>query len=257
MAGKVLLINYTAPLKGDALLGALEAHGAAVAQASARAEEIGRQAAETDVFLLFAGDFVYSAPDVLQTVRELCLRDGQLLCVAGYRDEITAIEAALPKGLVERGFVRPFEAMDQIAGQVAAMAAEQAVRKGQKSILLVDDDDVFLEMMQKWLSSKYRVTAVRSGEQALTCVASHAPDLILLDYEMPEPAGPQVMERLREMPAAAGVPVVFLTGKCDERSAESAARLDPDGYLLKAAGKERVLDFVEQLFAKKEDSATN
>ncbi len=248
MAGKVLLINYTAPLSGDVLIGGLEKRGVTVVQTPARAEEIARQAENTDVFLLFAGDFIYGAPDVLKTLRDVCLRDNQILCVAGYRDELTVIESTVPKRLIERKFIRPYEEA-AIAEQVAALAAEHETRSRQKSILLVDDDDVFLEMMQKWLSTKYRVTAVRSGELALSCVASRVPDLILLDYEMPAPAGPQVVEKLREMPTAAEVPVVFLTGKCDERSAESAARLNPEGYLLKAAGKERVLEFLEQFFA--------
>ena len=66
-----------------------------------------------------------------------------------------------------------------------------------KRILLVDDDPTFLKMLQGWLHEKYNITAVKSGMQAITYLANHTPDLILLDYDMPITPGPQVMEMIR------------------------------------------------------------
>ena len=52
-----------------------------------------------------------------------------------------------------------------------------------KHILLIDDDLAYLKMVQGWLAPQYRVTIAKSGMQAITYIANHVPDLILLDYE--------------------------------------------------------------------------
>ncbi len=57
------------------------------------------------------------------------------------------------------------------------------------------------------------VCVCASGEEALRSVAEFQPQLILLDVMMPDMDGPTVLKRLREAPATAAIPVVFLTAK--------------------------------------------
>ncbi len=247
MAGKLLLINDEPTAVTAAVISGLEESGISTVQIKTSAEELEREAGNADAVLLVTGDFLFSSPEVLDRLKELCVRKSMLLWVCGYREEIAAIETVVPKSLVEHEFLRPIEAPGLVEKLVPLITANEA-RKRQKSLLLVDDDVTFLQMMQKWLSTEYRVSAVRSGKQAMNYVSSRRPDLILLDYEMPETPGPEVLKMLRESPAA-DIPVFFLTGKCDEKSAEKAALLEPDGYLLKAAGKEHVLSAVEEFFA--------
>ena len=248
MAGSILLISGAASQTASALAAELAARGIGAVRAEPVVEAIEREAAGAEVFLLFAEDLVYSAPDVLSRLGGLCFGKGKLLCVVGYREELAVIEAAVPKNLIEREFIRPLD-VKQFADGLQALLAAQEERKGQKSILLIDDDATFLRMMQDWLSAKYRVSAVKSGAQALAYLKARTPDLILLDYDMPETQGPEVLQKLRDEPSSADIPVIFLTGKCDERSEANVAPLEPDGYLLKAMGKERVLAAVERFFA--------
>ena len=49
-------------------------------------------------------------------------------------------------------------------------------------------------MMTRWLKKDYDVTAVGSGEQALAYLKKEQPDLVLLDYEMPDMDGSVVLE---------------------------------------------------------------
>lgn len=117
-----------------------------------------------------------------------------------------------------------------------------------KHILLVDDDVTFLKMLQGWLNEKYKITAVKSGMQAIAYMKNHKPDLVLLDYNMPETDGPQVMEMMKNEPETAEIPIVFLTGKSDRESIEAVMRLEPQGYLLKAMSRETMVAAVDSYF---------
>ena len=117
-----------------------------------------------------------------------------------------------------------------------------------KHILLVDDDLTFLKMLQGWLSGKYRVTAVKSGMQAITYIANHTPDLILLDYNMPITPGPQIMEMIRSEFNASEIPIIFLTGRTDRESIMNVMRLKPQGYLLKTMSKDDIVSSIDEFF---------
>ena len=87
-----------------------------------------------------------------------------------------------------------------------------------KIILIVDDDRLTLATAQKLLEGEYKVVAVNSGSQAYKYLERHTPDLILLDINMPEIGGFEVMETLQKDPRWKKIPVIFLTA---DRSAET------------------------------------
>lgn len=78
-------------------------------------------------------------------------------------------------------------------------------------ILVVDDDKTNLALAQKILGAQYRIAASTSGEAALKYLESHRPDLILLDINMPNMDGFEVMEQLRSNINTEMIPVIFLT----------------------------------------------
>lgn len=83
-------------------------------------------------------------------------------------------------------------------------------------ILAVDDDEDLLALIGKVLSSEYEVKLATDGGDALTLAAqSPQPDLILLDVEMPGATGFEICQLLKEDPATAHIPVVFLTGRVE------------------------------------------
>lgn len=81
-----------------------------------------------------------------------------------------------------------------------------------KTILTVDDDRVNLIVAKRLLAKEYNVITANSGEKALECLADTPDvDLILLDLQMPEMDGFEVMSRLRANERTAKIPVIFLT----------------------------------------------
>ena len=81
-------------------------------------------------------------------------------------------------------------------------------------ILAVDDARELLALMAKALAADYEVTTVENGAAALlAAAAAPQPELVLLDVEMPGMSGFEVCKALKENPATAAIPVIFLTGK--------------------------------------------
>jgi putative two-component system response regulator len=80
-------------------------------------------------------------------------------------------------------------------------------------ILAVDDAEDLLALIGKALASEYQVKLAADGGDALTLAAeAPQPDLILLDVEMPGATGFEICQLLKEDPATAHIPVIFLTG---------------------------------------------
>lgn len=84
-----------------------------------------------------------------------------------------------------------------------------------KHILIVDDNKTNLASARSVLSETYKVTAVTMGVQALKFLERNLCDLILLDINMPEMDGFEVMKRIRENERCANIPIIFLTADSD------------------------------------------
>ena len=157
------------------------------------------------------------------------------------------METIVSSNFVALRVERPFD-MKVMVSNMEKLREEDEERKMGKHILLIDDDLAYLKMVQGWLTPQYRVTIAKSGMQAITYIANHVPDLILLDYEMPITSGPQVMEMIRSEPNSEGIPIIFLTGKSDKESVMSVMALKPQGYMLKSMPKEEILKTIDNFF---------
>lgn len=83
---------------------------------------------------------------------------------------------------------------------------------GTTRVLVVDDIEPNVRLLQAILGAQgYEVATARSGEEALDRVAAQAPDLVLLDVQMPGIDGYEVCRRLREDPATSFLPIVMVT----------------------------------------------
>ncbi|MGN1339428.1 MAG: diguanylate cyclase domain-containing protein [Oscillospiraceae bacterium] len=87
-----------------------------------------------------------------------------------------------------------------------------------KNILVVDDNKVNLTTARKVLCNDYKVTAVMRGSQALSFLESGECDIVLLDINMPEMDGFEVMEKIRGMERCRNLPVIFLTADSDSET---------------------------------------
>ncbi|MCR5331063.1 MAG: response regulator [Lachnospiraceae bacterium] len=248
MACKILLVSRGSGFMTDALKSNLKKTGFVIVQAEPDVKSMEAGKDDVDLILLLAGDYVYDSAEALVYIMDISRDEERPVCLIGYDDEIGEIKKYIPETYIKKEFKRPFDAKYMAEGlKILAVAAEEK-RMG-KHILLVDDDTTFLKMLQGWLSEKYRITAVKSGIQAITYMANHRPDLILLDYDMPITPGPQVMEMIRSEFNYRDIPIIFLTGKSDRESIMNVMRLKPQGYLLKTMPRDEIVEAIDEYFA--------
>ncbi len=248
MATKILLISSGSGFMADALKSNLKKTGFIIVQAEPEVQKIEDAKADIDLILVLAGDYVYNSADALVYLMDISRDEERPVCLIGYDDELTEIKKYIPETYIKKEFRRPFDAKYVAEGLKAIAALVEEKRQG-KHILLVDDDTTFLKMLQGWLSEKYRITAVKSGMQAITYMANHRPDLILLDYDMPITPGPQVMEMIRSEYHYSDIPIIFLTGKSDRESIMNVMRLKPQGYFLKTMPRDEIVEAIDNYFA--------
>ena len=106
------------------------------------------------------------------------------------------------------------------------------VTKG--TVLLVEDEDGLRKVMRDLLEREgFRVAEAPDGVQALDQVDRVAPDIIVLDLNLPALDGYAVLQQLRSRPATAAIPVVVLTAKGDEDNEVRVFQLGADDFLTK------------------------
>ncbi len=104
---------------------------------------------------------------------------------------------------------------------------------GSRKVLAVDDNIVILKLVQDVLKESYTVSLAKSAATALDYLETNTPDLILLDVEMPEMNGYQLIQRLKAEARWESIPVIFLTSVRDHESEELGLSMGAVDYILK------------------------
>lgn len=114
----------------------------------------------------------------------------------------------------------------------------------QGHIFIIDDDPMIRFLVQEYLkAADFTVDAFGSGGEALTALAPSLPDLILLDLQMPQMNGFEVLEKLRADESTAHIPVLMLSANAAD--ARSMSSLQPNGYLEKPFQMQELLAAVQ------------
>ena len=102
------------------------------------------------------------------------------------------------------------------------------------TILIVDDENTFRKTLALQVSSRgYAVISAASGKEALLKLKSNLVDLILLDLNMPEMHGNELLRQIRSDYSALDLPVLMLTSSDGTDDMIKAFGLGANDYLIK------------------------
>ncbi len=119
------------------------------------------------------------------------------------------------------------------------------------TILVVDDNDSLLRMLQRTLSYEgFRVVTAVNGRAALSAIESHQPNLVILDWLMPELDGIAVVRRLRAL--ADNTPILMLTARDAVEQRVEGLNSGADDYLVKPFDPTELLARVNALLRRTE-----
>jgi len=126
------------------------------------------------------------------------------------------------------------------------------------TVLIADDDPVFVTSVRSVLRTRYEVRTAASGTEALDSISDDLPDLVILDVMMDHMSeGFDVARRLRSEDRTALVPIIILTGVdriYNLRMEVDESWVSADRYLEKPISPEDLLSKVAELIGPGEES---
>ena len=132
-----------------------------------------------------------------------------------------------------------------------AAAGRNPYTEGMKpNILMVDDEPDFQTIIHEWLEPRYEHCALKDGDELIGALHAGAPDLVILDLNLPGADGFELCRRVRATPGMKDVPVLFLTGSHKPKDFKENFKAGGTGYLMKPVGRRQLLGAVEDLIAR-------
>lgn len=106
-------------------------------------------------------------------------------------------------------------------------------------ILLVEDEDAISNFIGTTLkANNYTVIMARTGQEALSMIPSHCPDLTLLDLGLPDIDGTNILQKIREW---SNIPVIVVSARTEEADKVNALDMGADDYISKPFGTSELL----------------
>lgn len=104
----------------------------------------------------------------------------------------------------------------------------------QKTILVIDDDDTMRTLVKASLEQHgFKALTASGGKEGLALAATEFPDLIILDWMMPQIDGHDVLKILQEEHALQNIPVIMLTSKNEINNFSETLALGVADYIVK------------------------
>jgi two-component system cell cycle response regulator DivK len=116
-----------------------------------------------------------------------------------------------------------------------------------EQILVVEDNEMNMKLFRDVLVVEgYRALEATTGEEAITLATEHAPDLVLMDIQLPDLDGVEALRRLRTDERTATIPVLALTAQAMQGDRERFLAEGFDGYVSKPVNVRELLGIVRQ-----------
>ncbi|MGK0358048.1 MAG: PAS domain S-box-containing protein [Bradymonadia bacterium] len=139
---------------------------------------------------------------------------------------------------------KPLEEPERLAAAIpmARVGAEPP------SVLLVDDNEVNVRMMARYLSRVgYALTIARNGEEAIRLAHEVRPEVIIMDMQMPVMGGLEATQALRRSEVTAGIAIVALTALAMPGDRARCLAAGADEYFSKPVGLRKLAAAIERL----------
>lgn len=117
-----------------------------------------------------------------------------------------------------------------------------------KTVLYVEDNEFNRKIVRQLLSrTTYRLLEAVDGEAGVTTARDAAPDLIIMDIQLPKLSGLDATRRLRTDPATSAIPIIVITSFALAGDEDKAREAGAAAYLAKPYSPRELLEKIRQL----------
>ncbi len=125
-----------------------------------------------------------------------------------------------------------------------------------EKILVIDDESRMRKLVVEALAVEgYVMVEANNGREGVALAGRESPDLIVCDITMPEMNGHRVLQTLRDQPATAQIPFIFLTGWSERDDVRAGMNLGADDYLVKPVDPAELLAAVRSRLQRRKQTA--
>lgn len=113
-------------------------------------------------------------------------------------------------------------------------AQSPAAENGRLRVLVVDDDPIYRETSRMFLTMQRRdVTLAENGAAGLKTLGEGHYDILIVDMEMPDMTGLEVIAQVRSRPETADLPIIMVTSRDDAMAIDRAYELGASSFVVK------------------------
>lgn len=136
---------------------------------------------------------------------------------------------------------------DSAPSIAAAESLQRATAHARPVVLIVDDDGFQRRLLSAMLSDLALETCEASGvSEAMALLRHLVPDLILLDFQLPDGTGVQLVQQLKLLPALAAVPVILITGTGTKEVLMESHHAGASDFMVKPLDRSRLRASVQK-----------
>lgn len=121
-----------------------------------------------------------------------------------------------------------------------------------KKLLIVEDEEDILELLVQIFISEdnFVIFRAKDGDEALKCVLTENPDIILLDIQLPKLNGYDLCKAVKSNSVTSGIKVLMLSGMTQKSDWQKAWEVGADGYITKPFDPIKLLEKIEELLSR-------
>jgi two-component system phosphate regulon response regulator PhoB len=126
------------------------------------------------------------------------------------------------------------------------------------TVLLVEDEAAIQELLAHSLrAAGYQPLAAESGERALALLREALPDVVLLDWMLPEMSGVELARRLRADARTRDIPIIMLTARAEEQDKLVGLEVGADDYVTKPFSPRELLARIKAVLRRRAPQMTD
>lgn len=114
-------------------------------------------------------------------------------------------------------------------------------------LLIIDDNDEIVYFLTEEYSKEYSCISANNGKEGLALACEQHPDIIILDYMMPEMDGLEFCKSIRKHQPTSSIPIIMLTAKDDEKTKLESIRNGIDSFMAKPFSSDELSLRIKQL----------